>query len=51
MKILNSYIQEFARENEVLQGRNRDMKTTLQQNKQLLGTHIRLIAFFRRLHQ
>lgn len=43
VKILNSYIQEFARENEALQSKNSDMKTTLMQNKQLLGTAISLM--------
>ena len=29
VKILNTYIQELAKENEMLQSRNIDMKTTL----------------------
>ena len=33
VKILNTYIQELAKENEMLQGKNNDMRTTLQQNK------------------
>ena len=37
VKILNTYIQELAKENESLQSKYNDMKTTLHQNKQLLG--------------
>ncbi|CDW87361.1 UNKNOWN [Stylonychia lemnae] len=37
IKHLNNYIKELVKENEMLQDRNNDMKTTLQQNKQLLG--------------
>ena len=36
-KYLNAYIQELVKENEILQDRNNDMKTTLFQNKQLLS--------------
>ena len=39
VKILNKYIRELAKENEMLQDKNNDMRTTLTQNKQLLGTH------------
>ena len=37
VKILNKYIRELAKENEMLQDKNNDMRTTLTQNKQLLG--------------
>jgi hypothetical protein len=36
----------MAKENEMLQGKNNDMKTTLVQNKQLLGTFIFIIHNF-----
>ncbi len=39
VKILNKYIKELAKENEMLQDKNTDMRTTLTQNKQLLGEH------------
>jgi hypothetical protein len=39
VKILNKYIRELAKENEMLQDKNNDMRTTLTQNKQLLGEH------------
>ena len=37
---MNTYIKELARENETLQDKNSDMRTTLLQNKQLLGNYI-----------
>ena len=37
VRILNTYIKELAKENETLQDKNGDMRTTLLQNKQLLG--------------
>ncbi len=40
VRILNTYIKELARENETLQDKNSDMRTTLLQNKQLLGNYI-----------
>ena len=43
IKHLNSYIQELVRENEALQNRASDMKTTLVQNKQLLSNLFRNI--------
>jgi predicted RNase H-like nuclease (RuvC/YqgF family) len=53
VKILNKYIRELAKENEMLQDKNNDMRTTLTQNKQLLGTRppSRLLQEYRRLHQ
>ena len=33
VRILNTYIKELARENETLQDKNNDMRTTLIQNK------------------
>eukprot|EP00347_Sterkiella_histriomuscorum_P024231 403331856 len=44
IKHLNSYIQELAKENEVLQDRNNDMRTTLQQNKMLLNDYINTVG-------
>ena len=41
VRILNTYIKELAKENESLQDKNSDMRTTLLQNKQLLGKQIR----------
>lgn len=40
VRILNTYIKELAKENETLQDKNSDMRTTLLQNKQLLGKKI-----------
>ena len=40
VRILNTYIKELAKENETLQDKNSDMRTTLLQNKQLLGKQI-----------
>lgn len=40
VRILNTYIKELAKENESLQDKNSDMRTTLLQNKQLLGKQI-----------
>lgn len=40
VRILNTYIKELAKENETLQDKNSDMRTTLLQNKQLLGNQI-----------
>ena len=42
VKILNQYIGQLAKENEILQDKNQDMRTTLSQNKQLLGKFNRL---------
>ena len=42
VKILNQYIRQLAKENEILQDKNQDMRTTLSQNKQLLGKFNRL---------
>ena len=42
VRILNTYIKELAKENETLQDKNSDMRTTLLQNKQLLGKLIKL---------
>lgn len=41
VRILNTYIKELAKENETLQDKNSDMRTTLLQNKQLLGKLIK----------
>ena len=41
VRILNTYIKELAKENETLQDKNSDMRTTLLQNKQLLGKQIK----------
>jgi predicted RNase H-like nuclease (RuvC/YqgF family) len=51
VKILNKYIKELAKENEMLQDKNNDMKTTLTQNKQLLGEHSSSFLHCRRLYQ
>ena len=51
VKILNKYIKELAKENEMLQDKNNDMRTTLTQNKQLLGELPSSFLKYRRLHQ
>ena len=43
VRILNTYIKELAKENETLQDKNSDMRTTLLQNKQLLDLYYFLI--------
>lgn len=43
VRILNTYIKELAKENESLQDKNSDMRTTLLQNKQLLGKQIEIL--------
>ena len=45
VKILNKYIKELAKENEMLQDKNNDMRTTLTQNKQLLGEHSSSLSY------
>ena len=37
-RYLNLYLQELVNENKRLQGRNDDLKITVKENKQLLGT-------------
>ena len=49
VKILNKYIKELAKENEMLQDKNNDMRTTLTQNKQLLGEHSSYVYHHHRL--